>query len=479
MNKIHLADNYLLYILLSAAILLVFAYSWVSGGLDVDSCNYAAVSKEVFHTNKWLGMYDPVYGGVFYYHFPLCIWISALLFKFLGISTFTAKFFSMSSAVALTGIIFYFGKLLKNQWVGFFAGMSFLMTNHIVRLSRQCRMDIPVTLFITLAVFYFFMGERRSRLNYLLFGIFTSLAIFTKDIFGIAPLAIIFIYLLLRLDWKRLVDPLFLAGIVFAFLPVLFWIWLDHSALFSRWWSWNFMHLFKSPSFTVPWYYYIKAILSKYFYFFPFAAYGGYLIFKEARENKRHEPYLLVIWALIFPIAFSFGRQKLHYFILPMYPAASLMTGLALDKLIKEPFKIKFSMTVKYILIGTALTLLCFPLKIQSKRFIETVKLAPFMDEILKQRPELEFIAYNQDVASLLFYSQRIRRVESITDKAKLESSLGSKEKFLCYINEQDFQALSPAVLQNCRVVLKYKGKLVVASQKDRDFSVSLPDFQF
>ncbi len=108
-------DNYLLFMLLWIAAILIFAYAWVPGGLDVDSCNYAVVAKEILRTHKWLGLYDPVYQGVFYYHFPLCIWITTLFFKFLGISTFTAKLFSMLSSIVLVGIIFYLGRLLKNH----------------------------------------------------------------------------------------------------------------------------------------------------------------------------------------------------------------------------------------------------------------------------------------------------------------------------------------------------------------------------
>src|SRR4030043_182335 len=103
--SLKLKHNYLLFILLWAAAIFIFAYSWVPGGLDVDSCNYGVVAKEVLRTHKWLGLYDPVYQGVFYYHFPLCIWMTALFFKFFGISTFTAKLFSMLSSLVLVGVI--------------------------------------------------------------------------------------------------------------------------------------------------------------------------------------------------------------------------------------------------------------------------------------------------------------------------------------------------------------------------------------
>jgi 4-amino-4-deoxy-L-arabinose transferase-like glycosyltransferase len=459
--------EYLLFILLGMAAVLIFAYSWAPGGLDVDSCNYGAVAKEILRTNKWLGLYDPVYQGVFYYHFPLCIWVTALFFKLLGVSAFTAKLFSMISAFFLTGALFYFGKILKNHWVGFLAGVSFLLTNHIVRLSQQCRMDLPVSLFITLAVLSFVLAQRRSRFYYLAFGLFTSLAILSKDVSGVMPLIIVFIYLIMRWRWKEFLHPLFIMGILISLGPVLGWIWLDQKALFTPWLNWNFLHLLGSPYFKVPWYYYIWAIVTKYFYFLPFAVYGGYLAVKEARSKKSYEFYLLIIWALIFPLAFSFGRQKLHYFILPIYPAASLLAGLAFDRLLKEPVKIKVAESIKYILIVSVIVIACVPLNIKSKRFDETVHMAPDIDRVLRQAPGYEFIDYRQDISAILFYSQELSRVKYIKEKALLEESLSapSPQAKFCFMKEDDFLELNAALKEKFRVILKYKN-MVLAGPK-------------
>lgn len=479
-----LKDNHLLFILLGLAAAVIFAYSGVPGGLDVDSCNYAVIAKEIVRTQRWLGLYDPVYGGVFYYHFPLCIWVTAFFFKFLGISTFTAKLFSMLSALALVGVIFCLGRLLKNNWVGFFAGLAFLFTNHVVRLARQCRMDLPVSLFISLALLFFILAqrpggqkERHSRSFYLLFGAFTSLAIMSKDVFGLAPLAIAGAYLLFGRRWRELFHPLFLSGLAIAVVPVLSWIWLDKNTLFRPWFSWNFLHLLKSPAFNTPWYYYIRAIINKYFYFLPFALYGGYLAVREARRNKAGEFYLLIIWALIFPLAFSFGRQKLHYFILPMYPAASLLAGLAFDKIIKDRLKPKVAAALKYILVIMIFALICLPFNIRTKHFNEIIHIAPFMDKILKQLPEYEFSSYRQDTASLLFYSQELSRLTYIQDIQKLEEKLTmpSSRPRLCYIGQEDLYALSPTLRQKYRALLKYRDKIVLIEEEALEFPLPLP----
>ncbi len=101
-------------------------------------------------------------------------------------------------------------------------------------------------------------------------GLFSCLAIFTKDVSGLASLVIIFIYLVLCWRWKELFHPLFLLGLLVATGPVLGWIWLDRNTLFHGWWHWNFLHLLKSPGFNLPWYYYIPGSNEQIFLFLAF-----------------------------------------------------------------------------------------------------------------------------------------------------------------------------------------------------------------
>ncbi|MFA4888367.1 MAG: glycosyltransferase family 39 protein [Candidatus Omnitrophota bacterium] len=461
-------DKHLLLILLWAGAILIFAYSWMPGGMDVDSCHYAVVSKGILESGKWLGFFDPIIRETFFYHFPLVLWVTALFFKLLGVSVFSATLFSMLCGFILTAVIFYFGRLLKNQWVGFFGGLSFLLTNHIVRITRKCRMDIPVSLFITLAMFSFILAQKRRRLYYLWFGLFSCLAIFTKDISGTAPLVIAVLYLLFCKKWRELINPLFLSGILLALLPAAVWIWLDHMALFKLWLNCNFLHLWQTVSIKIRWYYYIEVLFTKYVYFLPLALYGGYLAIKHARKDKQPEFLILIIWAVFFPFVFSFGRQKLHYFILPIYPAASLLVGLACDKLFRERLKERIAESFKYLFAFAAIVMLSFPLPVGGRRFSEIVRLAPAMDELLKQVVEYEFIVYRQDQASILWYSRQLRRISLIEDIPALEKELsqGQTKPRFCYIAEEDYALINPEIRNTCRVLLKYKNRLVIINQK-------------
>ena len=76
--------GFLLGYIICMALAMIFAFSWQTATLDGDSYMYAAVAKDIAEGGGWLNIYDPGYGGAFYFHFPLAIWITALLFKILG-----------------------------------------------------------------------------------------------------------------------------------------------------------------------------------------------------------------------------------------------------------------------------------------------------------------------------------------------------------------------------------------------------------
>jgi hypothetical protein len=160
-----------------------------------------------------------------------------------------------------------------------------------------------------------------------------------------------------------------------------------------------------------------------------------------------------------------------------MYPAASLLVGMTCEKLFKEPIKLKIATSIKGILIIASIVILCFPLNIRSKRFIEIIQLAPVMDQILKRIPDYEFIVYNQDMASILFYSQQLQRVKYIKDKSVLEEELNAfsaKPRF-CYMREQDFTNLAPSINQKYQSILKYKDRVLVISSVDLKLPLTLP----
>jgi hypothetical protein len=183
-------------------------------------------------------------------------------------------------------------------------------------------------------------------------------------------------------------------------------------------------------------------------------------------RRERDDPLLLIliIWAVIFPLAFSFGRQKLHYFIIPMYPAASLLVGLAADGIFRESLKVKIAAVFKYILIIGTLVLLFFPLDLRSKRFVEAVEMSGEIDGILKQLDKYDFFVYKYDTAAILFYSQQLSRVKTLNSQAELLEALAAplREARLVFMPQEDFLELDDSIKDDYRQLFRFQDRILV-----------------
>lgn len=475
-------DKTFLVLLCCLTLVLVFAFCWQPGYLDDDSIMYAHAAKEVASSNQWLCFNDPSYGGPFYYHFPLVIWISAIVFKIFGVNVISASIFSLISCLGAVIAIFYFGKLIKNHWVGLFASTVFLLINFTPRLAGQCRMDMPVTLFITLSLYFFLKGFLDEKLNYLFFGIFTGLAIMAKDVNGLSPLPIAFIFLLVSRKFKEIINPYFLLAVILAFLPVVSWVLLEShfygypETIFNKWLHWNFFHLLSAKHFQAPFYYYPREMVKRFPYFVPFFIYGAYLVIQKALKKESRGSLLLVVWFIFIPFAFSFGRQKIHYFIYSMYPAAALLAGIAIDKLCNEAKKEKIFKILVILLVFLGLFRLCFPIRYGKRFFTDIVTAAPIIDNVLAKAKPFEFFTYKQDDSALVFYCKQLettKRIQDI-DSLKLELQRDSKNKRFILLNEEDFNSFASSVKNKWVALFRFNNNLLIADRLNENLPIEI-----
>jgi 4-amino-4-deoxy-L-arabinose transferase-like glycosyltransferase len=467
-------DKGFLAALLLFTFIIVFAFCWQPGYLDDDSLAYAQTASLMSATGQWLNFPDPSYGGPFYYHFPLVIWVTALIFKLFGVSVISATIFSLLSCLLAVIALFYFGKLLKDSWTGFFSACVFLLINFTPRLARQCRMDMPLTLFLILSIYFFAKAYQGKKINYLLFGLFAGLTIMAKDVFGLSSPAIAIIFLLARRRFKELINPYFALSLLLVFVPVLTWIALEQKlyaeTMFSKWWRWNFLNLLAGKHFQVPFYYYPLEIFKKYFYFIPFFIYGAGLGLKQLRRCQAELPLLVLIWAIFIPLAFSFGRQKLHYFIYSMYPAFALLSGLALEYLCRQCSKEKLFKIMVASLIIFGLIRIFIPFSLTKAYFMDVVKITPAIDKILVKPKLFEFYTFNQDDSALIFYSKELENTKRIKSEAELENKLKfpalTIRRFFLF-NQADFDRLPQDIKERYFTLLQVNGKIVLGDKRD------------
>ena len=453
-----LRSRVLLAVLLGLGVVLLFPQV-NSPSLDTDGIHYAAVAKEMASSGRFLAPFDPIVNSTYYFHFGFSLWPTAAIFQLLGVCPATAKLYSIGMILVALGGLFLLGRMLVSPWAGWCAGLSFLATNHVLRIARQCRVDLPLIAFIVLAYLFLLLAQKRSRAWYLLAGAASFGAIMTKEVVGLIPFATLVAYLVLRRQWRELLHPALWAGVALAVGPVFGWVFLERALYQTSVWDAYrgqtlFYHLQSYPV-SAPWYYYGEVIVRKNGYLLPLALAGVWIAWNKIR--RREEPYWLIIflWALALPIGFTLGRNKAHYYILPMYGAVALLVGLACDRLIRQPWRERVVKGSVALAVLGAVGLACLPIPLHRARYAANVRMAPQIDSVLAGAPG-EVIVVRQDVASLVFYADQVRRVRSAHDWPAFGELLAkpAEGRRYCLIGKKDWELVDPEARLRWAVVL-------------------------
>ena len=192
-------------------------------------------------------------------------------------------------------------------------------------ISRHLR-DPPVPK--TLYIYGFYVGM--------------ALATITKGPVGfILPLLVALIYLVLQRDWKKMKEMKLLTGMLLFIVLVLSWylpavlkggqVYLNET-LFKH----SLNRYAGGWSHVRPFYYYFYNFPAQ---FLPWTIFlPGAVVYGFSRENStKRKPFLLLFaWFAVIFLFFSLSKGKRELYLLPLYPAASLMVGKILDDFLSK-----------------------------------------------------------------------------------------------------------------------------------------------
>ena len=329
-----------------------------------DEAIYAKISKNMFLSGSYL---DLVWlkATPWLEKPPLYMWGTALFFKLLGINEWAVRMTSALAGLSTVVLVYYFGKTLFNKTAAFVAALSLLTTFHFLYYSRTGMIDVTLTFFITLSMFLFW--QARSRNLYLLWaltGAAIGFAILTKGLVGVLPLIVIFAFEMLA-NLKGIFGHLKENYLKYALLVVLAfavagpWHLLmvyRHGAVFLN--TYLGYHVIQRAIADIedkgrPLYWYLTVIkVSMRIWFLaliPSFVLGVFMALK-----KSHKMLMLVLWFLIIFVFFSIAKSKLIWYMIPVYPAASLMIGFFVWQVIDFVSR-KFAATHFYAIKGIAL----------------------------------------------------------------------------------------------------------------------------
>jgi 4-amino-4-deoxy-L-arabinose transferase-like glycosyltransferase len=308
-----------------------------------DEPRYAQVAKEMVERGDWILMH--VNGNTYVDKPPLFFWLIALSsFLWQGFTSFSARFPSAFLSTLTVLLTFLLGKKLYGSRTGFLSGLILATSFEFAYLSNRANIDATLTFFTTGSIFLFFQWyqhskvQRDGKMNKRVLSIYgfylgMALATLTKGPVGfILPLLISLIYLVFQKDWKAVKRMRLPTGMVLFMVIVLSWYlpavlkggqnFLNETLLHH-----TIDRFAKGSSHIRPIYYYFTNFpvdFLPWFLFLPGAiAYG----LTKRREGIFKNFLFLLIWFVVIFLFFSVSKGKREIYLLPLYPAASLMVG--------------------------------------------------------------------------------------------------------------------------------------------------------
>jgi 4-amino-4-deoxy-L-arabinose transferase-like glycosyltransferase len=339
-----------------------------------DEPRYAQVAREIVNGRDWILMH--VNGKTYGDKPPLFFWLIGLSSYLCGgFTSFAVRFPSALFGTLGVLLTFFIGKSLYSSRTGFLSGLILATSVEFAYLSTRANIDATLAFFTTASLLCFLHWYRLGRgegevkvprrdLSVYGFYIGMALATLTKGPVGfILPLLVSLIYLLILKDWKGMKRMRLLSGMALFLVIVLSWYVpavLKGGDAYLR--ETLFKHTVdayaKGWTHVRPIYYYFYNLpmdFLPWFFFLPAAIAYGYA--REVDEKRKGFLFLLV-WSGVIFLFFSLSKGKRAIYLLPLFPAVSLMVGKLWDDFVStamEHFRHEWITFPLYGLMGLAL----------------------------------------------------------------------------------------------------------------------------
>ncbi len=321
--------DYLVIAVLAALSYALFFYGLGSIGLvGPDEPRYAAIAREMLITGDYIT--PRLYGMPWFEKPPLMYWLAALGHKLFGISEAGARFPSALSATLCLFLIYWCGRKFWDRAVGFLSALVLATSIGLFAFARAASMDMLLTTCLTAALVFFLIGVNdttpRRRTWFCAFYASLGLGILAKGpIALVLPALSLTGFILLRGRWNEWRNwyPL-RSWITFAIAAPWY---LVCTILNGRTFLQTFFFHHNVERFISTLYGHDRSL----FFFLPVLLLltfpWTFLLISVARRTFGRNEHILLWWAVVPFVFFSFSGSKLPGYILPMVPPLALLIG--------------------------------------------------------------------------------------------------------------------------------------------------------
>ncbi len=297
---------------------------------DPDEGRYAEMAREILVLDDWV---TPHLDYLPYFEKPMMyMWLEALSFKAFGVSPWSARLVSLVSALGVVSLAGFMGYRSWGAKAGLTAALCLLTSIEFFVLAHSVDINMTLTLFITAAFVFFWIGHAENKPGYfLLFWTAMACATLTKGPIGIIlPLGAIGLYILITRQFGLIRQSRPVIGMTLYLVLTL---------------PWFIMVSMKNPDFFR--YFFIDQNIQRYtssteryqpFYYFIPVMLGGFLPWTFlvpsairrlwGNRSSRDILYLAIWFGFIFAF-FTPSHSKLATYVLPCFPAMAMLMGRA------------------------------------------------------------------------------------------------------------------------------------------------------
>lgn len=300
---------------------------------DPDEPRYVEIAREMISLKQYL---IPHLNSQIYAHKPpLFFWAIAFFFKtFNSYSEFIARLTPAISGLLIVILTYFYSKkIFNNLRIGVFSAIVISTNVSMVHLSRRANIDTFFTLFILISIiFLHFYIEKRKNFYIYISGIFQGIATLIKGPLGfIIPFLTFASFLIITNDKENLKKVPWIKTLIVIFGIISLWIipsWVYGGDEYIK--QLIIKHVFKRYAEGVN----HPRSFFYYFYIFPldFLPWSVFIpyVFKKIFSPHRKIDKKLIWFLCYFFVNFiflCFSKEKRGLYLLPLYPAMSVLYG--------------------------------------------------------------------------------------------------------------------------------------------------------
>ena len=303
---------------------------------DTDEAFYAEAAREMVESGDWLTPhynYEPRFQKPVLYY-----WLTSATFLVTGPTEFSARLWSALAGVGLVLVTAACGRRWYDEETGLLAGAITATSFGYFALARMALPDLPLALFITLAIWTAFVAtlerERQPGRWLVIAALAAALGFLVKGPLAVVIPALVVLPVLLieRRSFNLRVTDVVLAAVVFLVIALPWYVlmWMRHGApyLESFFVGDNFERFatsrFNDPR---PWWFYLPVAAGGLLPWTPLAVVwvAPLLQFLRRRHDVSTVDLRLLLWTALPLIFFTLSIGKQPRYILPVLPPLALL----------------------------------------------------------------------------------------------------------------------------------------------------------